>query len=388
MTNIPLAQNLSTVAPSRIRELADIAFTMDGVFKLHFGESDMPTPEYIKEAACQAMDEGYTFYTENAGLLSLREAIAKKYFELHELKVDPKSEIVITASGVQALNVSIRCVIDPGDEAIILSPNWPNATSIVSLFGGRPIEIPYKSNRKRFEIDFDALESAVTPKTKLLVYTSPSNPLGWVANTSEQRSLLDFCRKNRLWLMADEVYERLYFAGPIAPSILKLCSRDDAVIVVHSFSKSYCMTGWRLGWMVARSDLIHKASQLNEFIVSHAPSMLQRAGKIALEKGEKDIESMKDSIQKRVNFCFEALSSIESVSLPQPEGAFYLFPRIKGVTDSFSFALSLLKETKVSLSPGVAFGNGGEGSVRICCAADLSILEPAMERFAMFLEKG
>ena len=387
MTNIPLAQNLSTVAPSRIRELADIAFTMDGVFKLHFGESDMPTPDYIKETACQAMNEGYTFYTENAGLLSLREAIAKKYFELHDVKVDPTSEIVITTSGVQALNVSIRCVIDPGDEAIILSPNWPNATSIVSLFGGRPIEIPYKGNRSRFEIDFDALESAVTPKTKLLVYTSPSNPLGWVANTSEQQSLLDFCRKHRLWLMADEVYERLYFAGPVAPSILKLCSQDDAVVVVHSFSKSYCMTGWRLGWVVARPDLIHKASQLNEFIVSHAPSMLQRAGEIALEKGEKDIESMKDSIQKRVNFCFNALSSIESVSLPQPEGAFYLFPRIEGVTDSFSFALSLLKETKVSLAPGVAFGNGGEGSVRICCAADLSILEPAMERFAMFLEK-
>jgi len=387
MTNIPLAQNLSTVAPSRIRELSDIAFTMDDVFKLHFGESDMPTPEYIKAAACQAMNEGYTFYSDNAGLLTLREAIAKKYFELHDVKVDPKSEIAITASGVQALNVSIRCVIDPGDEAIILSPNWPNATSIVSLFGGRPIEIPYKSNRSRFEIDFDALESAVTPKTKLLVYASPSNPLGWVANTSEQQSLLDFCRKHRLWLMADEVYERLYFDGPIAPSILKLCSRDDAVIVIQSFSKSYCMTGWRLGWMVARSDLIHKASQLNEFIVSHAPSMLQRAGEIALEKGEADIESLRDSIRKRVNFCFKALSSIQSISLPQPEGAFYLFPRIEGVTDSFSFALSLLKETKVSLAPGVAFGNGGEGSVRICCASDLSILEPAMERFAMFLEK-
>jgi aspartate/methionine/tyrosine aminotransferase len=388
MTNIPLAQNLSAVAPSRIRELSDIAFTMDGVFKLHFGESDMPTPAYIKEAAYKAMNEGYTFYSDNAGLLSLREAVAKKYFELHDVKVDPKSEIVITASGVQALNVSIRCVIDPGDEAIILSPNWPNASSIVSLFSGRPIEIPYKSNRSRFEIDFDALESAVTLKTKLLVYASPSNPLGWVASISDQQSLLDFCRKHRLWLMADEVYERLYFAGPIAPSILRLCSRDDAVIVIQSFSKSYCMTGWRLGWVVARSDLIHKASQLNEFIVSHAPPMIQRAGEIALEKGEKDIEFMKDSIQKRVEFCFKVLSSIESISLPQPEGAFYLFPRIEGVTDSFSFALSLLKETKVSLAPGVAFGNGGEGSVRICCASDLSILEPAMERFARFLQKG
>ena len=199
--------------------------------------------------------------------------------------------------------------------------------------------------------------------------------------------MLDFCRQHRLWLLADEVYERLYYDGPVAPSILRLCSRDDAVIVVQSFSKSYCMTGWRLGWLIARSDLVHKASQLNEFIVSHAPSMIQRAGEIALNKGEKDIETMKDLIQKRVNYCFNALSSNDSISLPQPEGAFYLFPRIEGVTDSFSFALSLLKETKVSVAPGVAFGNGGEGAVRICCAADLSVLESAMERFVKFVDK-
>ena len=388
MNAIPLAQNLSAIAPSRIRELSNIAFTMDGVFKLHFGESDMSTPAYIIEAAYDAMKEGYTFYSENAGMPGLRAAIAHKYAALHNVEIDPKTEIAITASGVQALNVSIRCVIDPGDEAIILSPNWPNATSIVSLYGGRPIEIPYVSNHKRFEIDFDSLEAAITPKTKLLVYASPSNPLGWVADISEQESLLNFCRKHRLWLMADEVYERLYFSGPIAPSILRLCSRDDAVIVVQSFSKSYCMTGWRLGWVISRSDLIQKASQLNEFIVSHAPSMIQRAGEIALRKGEKDIESMREKIQKQVDFCFNALSPIESITLPKPEGAFYLFPKIEGVTDSFSYALSLLKETKVSLAPGVAFGNGGEGSVRICCASDLSILEPAMERFIKFLEKG
>lgn len=386
MSQISLASSLYRVTPSRIRELADVAFSMDGVFRLHFGESNMPTPQYLKEAAYQAMNEGYTFYTENAGLPSLREALADKYNELHQVDLNPSNEIVVTASGVQALNVSIRCVIDPGDEAIVLTPNWPNASAIVSLFGGHPREIPLAWNGARFEIDFDALETALTPNTKLLVYASPSNPLGWVANTTVQQALLDFCRSNKLWLLADEVYERIYYSGPVAPSILRLCNRDDAVIVVQSFSKSYCMTGWRLGWLVARQDLAKKATQLNEFIVSHAPSMVQRTGEVALKQGDPEVGSMVDSLQKRVRFCFEALQSTKSVMVAEPEGAFYLFPRIDGVTDSYSFALTLLKETKVSVAPGVAFGNGGEGSVRICCAADSSVLKPAMERFCHFLE--
>jgi len=386
MPDISLAPSLSRVAPSRIRELADVAFAMEGVFKLHFGESNMPTPQYLKKAAFQAMNDGYTFYTENAGLPSLREAIADKYVQLHNVNLNPQSEIVVTASGVQALNVSIRCVIDPGDEAIVLTPNWPNASAIVSLFGGHPVEIALFYNGKRFEIDFVALEAALTPNTKLLVYASPSNPLGWVAKTSDQEALLNFCRRNNLWLLADEVYERIYYSGPVAPSILRLCNRDDAVIVVQSFSKSYCMTGWRLGWVAARQDLAKKATQLNEFIVSHAPSMVQRAGETALKDGDDEVYSMVKSLQKRVNFCFDALDSMDSVSVAEPEGAFYLFPKIAGVTDSFSFALTLLKETQVSVAPGNAFGNGGEGAVRICCAADRSVLEPAMEKIRQFLE--
>ncbi len=193
MPNIALASSLSRVTPSRIRELADVAFSMDGILRLHFGESNMPTPQYLKEAAYQAMNEGYTFYTENAGLPSLREAIASKYAELHDVDLNPHNEIVVTAAGVPALNVSIRCVIDPGDEAIVLTPNWPNASAIVSLFGGYPREIPLVWNGARFEIDFAALEAGLSPRTKLLVYASPSNPLGWVANTSEQQALLGFC---------------------------------------------------------------------------------------------------------------------------------------------------------------------------------------------------
>ena len=387
MDDITLAPGLSRVAPSQIRKIADAAFSMDGVLKLHFGESNLQTPQYIKDAAWQALNEGYTFYTENAGLPGLREAIAKKYDDLHQVGLNPADEIVITASGVQALNVAIRCVIDPGEEAIVLTPNWPNGSAMVSLFGGHPKEIPLVWKDAHYKIDFAALEEAITPETRLLLYASPSNPLGWVANQAEQQALLDFCRRNKLWLLADEVYERIYFDGPVAPSILRLCTRDDAVIVVQSFSKTYCMTGWRLGWVVSRRDLAKKATQLNEFIVSHAASMTQRAGEAALIKGEKDVVKMVTSLREKVDYCHDALQSMKGISVGKPQGAFYLFPRIEGVQDSFAFALTLLKETGVAVAPGVAFGNGGEGAVRICCAADMPILEEAMERFSRFLEE-
>ncbi|MCX6049997.1 MAG: pyridoxal phosphate-dependent aminotransferase [Chloroflexi bacterium] len=388
MPPIALASSLDPIQPSRIREIADVAFGMEGVFKLHFGESNMPTPPYIKAAAVQALDQNFTFYSENQGLPGLRTAIAQKYAELHQVTLDPATEIIVTASGVQALNVTIRCTLNPGDEALILTPNWPNGTEIVRLYGATPKEVPFVTQGAAFTIDFAALEAALTPKTKLLLYTSPSNPLGWVATVEEQRQLLDFCRRHQLWLLADEVYERIYFNGPVAPSILRQCTRDDAVIAVQSFSKSYCMTGWRLGWAVARRDLIKKATPLNEFIISHAPTFIQKAGEVALQQGEDDVAARAELFQERMMFCYHALSAVKAITVPKPEGAFYLFPRIDGVEDSFAFALKLLKTTKVSVAPGVAFGVGGENSIRICCASDLAILEPAMDRLCRFIEAG
>jgi hypothetical protein len=386
MWTIPLASSVVEVPKSRIRELADIAFSMDGVLKLYFGESNLPTPQYIKDAAAKAVEQGYTFYTENAGLPSLRSAIARNYQELHQVEPDPTKEIVVTASGVQALNLGIRCTLNPGDEALVLTPAWPNGACIVRLFSALPREIPLLLKDKKYEIDFDQLEGVTTSRTKLLVYTSPSNPLGWVASPQDQGKLLEFCRRHRLWLLADEVYERIYYEGNVAPSLLRLCTRDDAVIVVQSFSKSYCMTGWRLGWLVARSDLAQKATELNEFIVSHAPAMAQKAGETALREGEMEIRNMIARLRDQRNFCVEALASMKRIILPRPEGAFYLFPQIEGLVDSFQFCRKLLSETRVGLAPGVAFGAGGEGSVRICYAADRSVLEPAMERLAKFLE--
>jgi hypothetical protein len=384
-----VAASALRVPHSRIRELAEIAMSMDGVLKLYFGESNLPTPEYIKRAAQKAMADGFTFYTENAGLPSLRKSLARYYQELHAVELDPAHEIVITASGVQALNLGIRCVIDPGDEALVLTPAWPNGAANVSMANGAPVEIPHPLVGDRYQIDFGALEAAVTPRTRMLLYTSPSNPLGWVATVDEQRRLLEFARKHKLWLVADEVYERLNYTGAKpttpAPTILKLATRDDAVIVVQSFSKMYCMTGWRLGWLVARRDLAGRATQLNEFIVSHAPSFAQRAAETALLWGENTLCEMLVRLKENRDFCLGALAKMPGITVPKPDGAFYLFPKVAGMTDSFDFCKRLLMETKVGLAPGVAFGAGGEGSVRICYAAERNIVEEAMARLSMFL---
>lgn len=385
-----IASSAERVPQSRIRELAEIAMSMDGVLKLYFGESSLPTPEYIRRAAQKAMADGFTFYTENAGLPSLRRELAGYYQRLHGCELDPENEIVVTASGVQALNVAIRCVIDPGDEAIVLTPAWPNGSANVLMANGCVREVPHPLNGGRYGIDFDALERAVSPRTRLLIYTSPSNPLGWVATEQEQERLLEFARRHGIWLLADEVYDRLYYRsgapGTPAPSILRKAAREDAVIVVQSFSKTFCMTGWRLGWLVARRDLARKATQLNEFIISHAPSFTQRAGETALVWGEIELKKMIARLRENRDYCLAMLRKAPGVTIPEPEGAFYLFPRIDGVADSFDFCRRLLQETQVGLAPGVAFGAGGEGSVRICYAAEREVLQPAMERLAAFLK--
>lgn len=385
LTSASVASSAQRVSHSRIRELAELAMTMDGVLKLYFGESNLPTPDFIKRAAQKAMADGFTFYTENAGLPSLRRALARYYEEHHQVTLDPLREIVVTASGVQALHLGIRCVLDPGDEALMLTPAWPNGSAIVQMANATPVQVAQVLNGNRYTVDFDALENAVTPRTRLLLYTSPSNPLGWVATVEEQRRLLEFARRHHLWLLADEVYERLYYAGPVAPSMLKLATRDDALLVVQSFSKSYCMTGWRLGWLVGRQDLVARATQLNEFVVSHAPSFTQKAAETALVWGEDFLKDLNGRLKQNRDFCSRALSRMKGVTVPQPEGAFYLFPQIEGLTDSFGFCKQLLLETKVGLAPGVAFGAGGEGCVRICYAAELSILQEAMERLGEFM---
>ncbi|MBL8173645.1 MAG: pyridoxal phosphate-dependent aminotransferase [Bryobacterales bacterium] len=397
MTTAALASSALAVPHSRIRELAELAMQMDlsakaesdKVLRLYFGESNVATPEFIKRAAQKAMADGFTFYTSNAGLMSTREALARYYAEQQLVTLDPASHIVVTTSGVQALNVAIRCVLNPGDEAIVLTPAWPNGSAIVQMANAVVKQIPQPLVGGRYEIDFDAIEAAITGRTRLLLYTSPSNPLGWVATDADQDRLLALSRKHGLWLMADEVYDRLYYGaqqlGAPVPSILRKAAEDDAVIVVQSFSKTWCMTGWRVGWLISRPDLCARATQLNEFIVSHAPSFAQRAGETALLWGETALREMLTQLKQNRDFCLQALRAMPGLTVPAPEGAFYLFPRVEGLTDSFAFCKQLLLDTKLGLAPGVAFGAGGEGSIRICYASEMAILQQAMQRLGDFL---
>jgi aspartate/methionine/tyrosine aminotransferase len=387
-TLTPSAASLERVPPSGIREVGEAALAMDGVLRLYFGESNVPTPQFIVDAAVRALADGYTFYSENAGLPSLRAALAAHYRRLHDVALDPASEIVVTASGLQALHLAIRSVLDPDEEGIIFSPAWPNGSSIVRLAHGVPVDVPLRLADERYEIDFDALEAATSPRTRFVLLTSPSNPLGWVATVEEQQRVLDFCRERGLWLIADEVYERIYYGdepGTPAPSILRLCDRDDAVHVVQSFSKAYCMTGWRVGWLVTRADVGRTLGPLNEFYISHAATFAQVAAQTALEDGEAELRRMVEALRMKRDLCTAALRALPGVTVPEPAGAFYLFPKIEGLADSRAFCLRLLEEERVGLAPGSAFGGGGEGSVRICYAAEPAVLEPALERFGRFL---
>jgi len=388
-TLTPYASSLDGVRYSGIRELGEAALAMDDVLRLYFGESNVPTPQYIVDAAVRALADGHTFYSENAGLPPLRRALAAQYRHLHDVSLDPDREIVVTASGLQALHLAMRAALDPGDEALILSPAWPNGGSIAAIANAKAIDVPLVLDGERYQIDFDLLERAAGPRTRLVLLTSPSNPLGWVAEATDQRRLLDFCRDRGLWLIADEVYERIYYAGDeigaAAPSILRICDRDDAVHVVQSFSKAYCMTGWRVGWLVTRADVGPKLAQLNEFYVSHAATFAQVAAQAALEHGEDELRRMVAELKAKRDMCTRTLRSLPGVTVPDPDGAFYLFPRVHGLADSAAFCRRLLAEERVGLAPGSAFGAGGEGSVRICYAAERSVLEPALERFGRFL---
>jgi aspartate/methionine/tyrosine aminotransferase len=384
------APSLAGVPYTQVRELAELAMTMEGVLRLYFGESNLPTPRFIVDAAARALADGHTFYSENAGLPTLRQAIAGQYRRLHGVDLDAGREVVVTASGVQALHLALRSVLEPGDEAVILSPAWPNGAAIVALSHGTPVEVPLALAGERYRLDFAALEAAVGPRTRVVLLTSPSNPLGWVADVDEQRRLLDFCRERGLWLVADEVYERISYTGAPgtpAPSVLRLCDRGDAVHVVQSFSKSYCMTGWRVGWLVTRADLGPKLAQLNEFFVSHAATFAQVAALTALRDGEEELRRMVEGLRSNRDFCVAALRGVPGVTVPEPDGAFYVFPRIDGLADSFDFCRRLLVEERVGLAPGSAFGAGGEGSVRICYAADRSVLALALERLARFVQR-
>jgi aspartate/methionine/tyrosine aminotransferase len=372
------------VVESPLVQIATVAERMPGSLKLCYGESDMPTPEFICRAAYDASLAGHTFYTHTAGALELREAIAAKVFELHGVRYRP-SEVMSTVGASMAIFLAIRACVGTRDNAIVLSPAYAIFTNAVTLTGGEPRAVPLTLDGHRFRLDLDRVRHAIDGSTRMLIVNSPSNPTGWRMTADEQRAIYELAEQRDLMILADEVYERLVFDAPIAPSFASVGANNDRLLVVNSFSKTYNMTGWRLGWAQGSERMIRLMYKAAEFMTSNAPAMVQQAGIVALRDGEAYVHELREHYAKRRTQVLDALASIPGVSVPVPEGAFYAFPRIAGLDDSTAFTAELLRQTGVALAPGVAFGPAGEGHVRLCFAATEQALADALARFRDFM---
>ena len=367
--------------------IATIAEAMPGSLKLCYGESDMPTPEFICRAANEAALAGHTFYTHTAGYRELREAIAAKVFELHGVRYEP-SAIMATVGGTMAIYAAIRAFVGRGDNAVFISPAYAIYANGIVMSGGEPRPVPLARNGSRFRLDLDRVRAAIDRNTKMLIVNSPSNPTGWMITADEQRALAEIAARHDLVLLADEVYERLVYDGTaIAPSLARVMPDRDRLIVINSFSKTYNMTGWRLGWAQGSERTIKTMYKAVEFMTSNPTAMVQQAGIVALREGEAYIAALRAHYAERRDQVKTGLESIPGVSLPDPQGAFYAFPRI-AASDSTAFTAELVRQTGVALAPGVGFGRDGEGYIRVCFASTAATVGEALSRLRNFVTSG
>jgi aspartate/methionine/tyrosine aminotransferase len=365
-------------------QIATVAEAMPGALKLCYGESDMPTPDFICQAATDAMRAGHTFYTHTAGYPELRETIAAKIHELHNVAYRP-SEIIGTVGATAAIFTAIRAFVGPGDNAVVIAPTYAIFTNAVVMSGGEPRPVSLQCNGARFQLDFERVARAIDANTRMLIVNSPSNPTGWVMSVEEQQALCDLAERHDLVILADEVYERLVYDAAIAPSFARLMPSKSRVVIVNSWSKTYNMTGWRLGWAQASEEIIRVMYKAAEFITSNPAAMVQQAGITALRSGEPYVQQLRQHYAARRMQVRQALANIPAVSLAEPEGAFYAFFRIEGMTDSTAFTAQLVRDTGVALTPGVAFGEAGEGYVRLCFAASAQTVTEALSRLHAFM---
>jgi aspartate aminotransferase len=381
-----LRREVLDVLESPMVQIATVAESMAGSVKLCYGESDMPTPDFICRAASEAMRAGHTFYTHTAGSLELREAIAAKIFELHGVSYRP-TEIMSTVGATAAIFTAVRACVGPGDNAIVISPAYAIFSNAVIMCGAEARALPLTLDRRRFRLDLDRLRSAIDERTRLLIVNSPSNPTGWTIAVDEQQALYQLAEEHDLIILADEVYERLVYDLTRAPSFARIAQDRDRLIAVNSFSKAYNMTGWRLGWAQSSERTIHQMYKAAEFITSNPAAMVQQAGIVALRDGEPYIRELREHYAARRAQVMETLSAIPRVSVVEPQGAFYVFFRIDGLTDSTAFAARLVRETGLALTPGAAFGAGGEGYLRLCFAASEKTVTDGLERFTAFISR-
>ena len=357
------------------------------VLPLWFGESDMVTPAAIRDAGIAALEAGETFYSPNLGLPTLREDIAAYVSRLHG-RVDA-GRVAVTSSGVSALMLTLQSLVAPGDRVVVVTPVWPNLVEMPRILGAEVTCVPLRFGPRGWALDLDRLLQSLAPGTKAVLINSPNNPTGWSISRDEQEALLRRCREIGAWIVADDVYERLFFRGPCAPSFLDIAAESDRVVSCNSFSKAWRMTGWRIGWAVLPGEVPADFEKLIEFNTSCVPQFVQRAASTALRNGEGDVAFLVDRIAANQLNARRLLADIPQIELGDPaSGAMYLFMRVRGLQDSLDFCRQLVSHGRLGLAPGSAFGEEACGFLRWCLAVDGDRLEEGVRRFRRFIEES
>ncbi|GAC1355237.1 MAG: pyridoxal phosphate-dependent aminotransferase [Variovorax sp.] len=365
-----MRQTLINLEESKIREVANAGMGRTDVLAFWFGESDEVTPEFIRQAAIDSLQQGETFYSHNLGLPELRDAVAHSMSGLHGDIAS--NRIAITSGGVSALMLAVQALVDAGDEVIAVTPVWPNLTAQPLILGADLRRFSLQPAGGAWKLDLQALLAQITDRTRVLILNSPNNPTGWTLTRDEQRAILEHCRRTGTWILADEVYERLYYqpsANRCAPSFLDVAAADDRLVVVHSFSKSFLMTGWRLGWLVMPPSLTQPMGKLVEFNTSCASVFTQRAGIAALQRTEEVTPRVVAHLKHCRDTLVPLLKSLPRVEVEAAPGGMYAFFNLDGFGDSLVLAKRLVAEAGIGLAPGNAFAPEAQGWLRWCFAS-------------------
>jgi aspartate/methionine/tyrosine aminotransferase len=369
---------------SKIREVANAGIGREDIAAFWFGEPDEVTPDFIRQAAVDALNAGDTFYTHNLGIPELREALAGYLTRLH--RPTEVGDVAITSSGMSALMLSAQALIGHGDRVVAVTPLWPNLVEIPKILGAVVETVGLRFTPQGWVLDLDRLLGALTPGTTAVLVNSPNNPTGWTIDRDSQRAILQHCRRHGIWIIADDAYERLYYNGPangapaVAPSFLDIATGEDRVVSTNTFSKNWLMTGFRLGWIVAPKGLAADLPKLIEYNTSCAPPFVQRAGVVAIERGEPVIARTVSRFRAARDYLVEQLHATPGIQAAAPAGAMYAFFRVHGVDDSLGLCKRLVSDAGLGLAPGIAFGPEGEGFVRWCFAAGEQRLADGIRR--------
>jgi len=383
-----ISRRANFVPWSGVRKMFNLAQQYEGVINLSVGEPDFDTPKHIVEAAINAMKEAYTHYTPNAGLKEFREAAAEKVKAENGIDADPETEVIATVGAMGGLSLAILTVVDPGDEVLVPDPGFPSYKAQVVLAGGRPV--PYTLVEENgFLIDVEEIKKLITEKTKAIIINTPSNPTGTVLNEKNLREISEIAIENELLVISDEAYEAIIYDGLTHISIASLPDMKERTISIFTLSKTYAMTGWRIGFAVANEDIISQMTKLQEHISAHPSSISQKAAVAALRGGDDCVKKMIAEYSERRELLLKGLSEIPGFRCTRPQGAFYVFPNIKGFKmSSEEFSMQVLEKAKVVVVPGTAFGKHGEGYVRISYATSREKLANALSRIkSMFLKE-